>query len=60
MWELDPLVTGTDKLDVGNTTDDVGGWYINEELHLAYFSVFASDSVPVSYTHLTLPTIYSV
>ena len=36
----------TNKLDVDNTTDDVGGWYINEELDLAYFSVFASDSVP--------------
>ena len=46
MWELDPLVTSINKLDVDNTADDVGGWYINEELDLAYFSVFASDSVP--------------
>ena len=46
MWELDPLVTGINKLDVDSTTDDVGRWYINEELDLAYFSVFASDSVP--------------
>ena len=32
-----------------NIANDVGEWYINEELDLAYFSVFASDSVP-SYT----------
>ena len=42
MWELDPFVTGINKPDVDNTSvDDVGGWYINEELDLAYFSVFA-------------------
>ena len=46
MWELDPLVTSTNKLDVDNTADDVGGWYLNEDLDLAYLSVFASDSVP--------------
>ena len=46
MWELDPLVTSTNKLDVDSTADDVGGWYINEELDLTYFSAFASDSVP--------------
>ena len=46
MWELDPLVTNINKLDVNNTVNDVGGRYINEELNLAYFSVFASDSVP--------------
>ena len=40
MWELDPLVTSINKLDVDNNADDVGGWYINEELDLAYFSVF--------------------
>ena len=34
------------KLDFNNTANDVGEWYINEELDLAYFSVFASDSVP--------------
>jgi len=33
------------KLDVINAANDVGEWYINEELNLAYFSVFASDSV---------------
>ena len=37
MWELDPLVTSINKLDVDNTANDVGGWYINEELDLAYF-----------------------
>ena len=46
MWEIDPLVTSIDKLGVDDTTDDVGRWYINEELNLAYSSVFASDSVP--------------
>ena len=46
MWELNPLVTSTNKLDVNNTTDDVGELYINEELDLAYFSVFTSDSMP--------------
>jgi len=35
------------KLDVNNTANDVGEWYINEELNLAYFFVFASDSVPL-------------
>jgi len=47
VWELEPPVTGINKPDVDNTSaDDIGGWYINEELDLAYFSVFASDSVP--------------
>jgi len=45
--ELNPLVTSIDKLDVNNTTDDIGEWYINEELNLAYFFVFASNSVPL-------------
>ena len=39
------LVMSINKLDVDNTANDVGGWYINEELNLAYLSVFASDSV---------------
>jgi len=34
------------KLDVNNIANDVGEWYNNEELDLAYFSVFASNSVP--------------
>jgi len=42
IWELNPLVTSINKLDVNNTVDDVGEWYINEELNLAYFSLFAS------------------
>ena len=45
LWDLNPLVTSVNKLDVNNTTNNVGEWYINEELDLAYFSVFASDSV---------------
>jgi len=43
---LNPLVTSINKLDVNNTANAVGEWYINEELDLAYFSVFASNSVP--------------
>ena len=46
MWELNSLVTSTNKLDVNNTANVVGEWYINEELNLSYFSMFASDSVP--------------
>jgi len=45
LWELNPLVTSINKLDVNNLTIDVGKWYINEELDLAYFSLFASNSV---------------
>ena len=44
LWELNPLVMSINKLAVNNATDDVGEWYINEKLDLAYFSVFASDS----------------
>jgi len=35
-----------DKLDFNNTTNDVGEWFINEDLDLAYFFALASDSVP--------------
>ena len=45
-WELNPLVTSVNKLDVNNTANDVGEWYINKELNLAYFFVFVSDSMP--------------
>ena len=31
-WELNLLVTSINKLDVSNTANDVGEWYINEEL----------------------------
>ena len=34
-WELNSLVTSINKLDINNTTHDVGEWYINEELGLA-------------------------
>jgi len=43
---LNPLETSVNKLDVNNINNDVGEWYINKELDLAYFFVFASDSVP--------------
>jgi len=46
LWELNPLVTSINKLDVNNTANDVGKWYINEELDLAYISVFPSDFMP--------------
>ena len=45
-WELNPFVTSVNKLDVNNTANDIGEWYINEELDLTYFSVFASNFVP--------------
>ena len=34
------------KLNVNNIANDVGEWYINKELNLAYFFVFASNSAP--------------
>jgi len=46
LWELNPLIMSINKLDVNNTTNDVGEWYINEELGLGYFSMFASNFVP--------------
>ena len=46
LGELNPLVTSINKLDVNNTANDVGEWYINEKLDLAYFSLFASNYVP--------------
>ena len=46
LWELNLLVTSINKLDVNNTANDVGEWHINEELDLAYLSMFASDFVP--------------
>ena len=46
LWELNPLVNCVNELDVNNTANDVGKWYFNEELDFAYFSMFASDSMP--------------
>ena len=43
LWELNPRI----RLDFNNTANDVGEWYINEELYLAYLSIFSSDSVPL-------------
>jgi len=46
LWELNPLVMSINKLYVDNPANDVGEWwYINEVIDLAYFSVFASDSM---------------
>ena len=47
LWELKPLLTSINKLNVNNTANDIGEWYINEELNLAYFSVFASNFKPL-------------
>ena len=52
LWELNPLITIINKFHVNNTANDVGEWYINEELDLVYFSMFAFDSVP-SVTSMT-------
>jgi len=46
LWELNPLKTSIDKLDFNNTANDVGEWYINENLDLAYLSALASNFVP--------------
>jgi len=43
LWEINPLVTSINKLDVNITADVEGEWFINEDLDLAYFSAFASD-----------------
>ena len=40
------LVTSIDKLDFNTTANTEGEWLINEILDFAYFSAFASDSVP--------------
>jgi len=40
------LVTSIDKLDVDATANAESEWFINEDLDLAYFFAFASDSVP--------------
>ena len=45
-WEINPLVTSVDKLDFDVTANVEGEWFINENLDLAYFSIFASNSVP--------------
>ena len=44
---VETLVTSVNKLDVNNTANDVGEWYINEELDFSYFFVFASDFIPL-------------
>ena len=46
LWELNPIVMSIDKLDVNNTADIEGEWFINENLDLAYSSVVTSESVP--------------
>ena len=46
LWGINPLVTSIGKLDSDTTADVEGEWFINEDLDLAYFSAFASNSVP--------------
>ena len=41
-----PAYFGKRGVTVNNAANDVGEWYINEELDLTYLSVFASVSVP--------------
>jgi len=36
----------SDKLNLSNTVNVKGEWFINEDLDLVYFSAFTSDSVP--------------
>jgi len=44
--ENNPLVTSADKLDFNTTINVEGEWFINEDLNLVYFSVFAFNSIP--------------
>jgi len=46
LWETNSLVTSFDKLDFDTTANVESEWFINEDLDLAYFFAFASDSVP--------------
>ena len=45
LWKINPLVTGVEKLNFDTTINIEGEWFINENLDLVYFSVFASYSV---------------
>ena len=51
LWELNPLVTSINKLDDNNTANDVGEWYINEELDLGFFLCL----LLVSYHQILVP-----
>jgi len=46
LWQINPLVMSIDKLDFDTTANVEGEWFINENLDLAYFFEFASNSVP--------------
>jgi len=45
MWELNSLGTSINKLDVNNTADDVGEWYINEELKITQKARTLKDAI---------------
>jgi len=46
LWKINPLVMSIGKLSSDTTANVEGEWFINEDLDLAYFSIFASDSIP--------------
>ena len=46
LWVINSLVTSVDKLNFDTIANVENEWFINEDLNLAYFSVFASDSIP--------------
>jgi len=46
LWEINPLVTNIGKLGSDTTANIEDEWFINENLDLAYFFAFTSDSVP--------------
>ena len=45
LWETNFLTTSIGKLSSDTTANVEGEWFINDDLDLAYFSAFASDSV---------------
>ena len=51
LWELNPPVTSINMLDVNNTANDVGEWYINEELDLVIFLCL----LPIPYHQILVP-----
>jgi len=52
LWEINPLVMSVGKLNFITNANVEGKWFINEDLELVYFFMFASDSIP-SGTNLT-------
>jgi len=46
-WEINPLITSNGRLISDTTANAEGEWFINEDLDLAYFFAFTSDSIPL-------------